>query len=224
LPSVTELRGFAKRLIVADVAIWMLDEQLRVIFASDALGPIVGCPSDDLWGRSAGADDSDAESPAGESQPPGLRDALEQLRPPPGLHQAGVIVRAAANDDRHVTFVSVGDPAAPWTLGIIGTAGFPPLRPGPECGGLFETLELQRLLDTWRNDNRRFHDAVVAGNSSAARRLRRQIDVAARLREDTLIIAPDGFPAETIARRLHASADPTEPLDVIDGSLMDLEL
>ncbi|WP_145304481.1 helix-turn-helix domain-containing protein [Crateriforma conspicua] len=235
MPNVTQLRSFAKLLTQHGLAMWVLDEDDRIALATDAVGDRLRCDSDELIGvrvTSVGNDDP-------------LSRCAAHLTPPPGRGDTGLLIvpwsgpecpNAAHGLVECAAFLSwPTEPGRSLTIGWIGPSDRFPQYPSQTHHPSWQaSIELQRHLRIWMDEDRRIHDPIIAGDSDAIRRMRRQLEIAGRIRDDTLITAPAGFPSERLAQRLHQLSTPAgsddanqpaiEPMETIDGGLMDLEL
>ena len=229
MPTAAQLRQFVRSIDAAGVAVWACDEQRLILFASQRTGELVGCDADELTGVQATAGRS--------ADPDPLLAAAAKLAPPAGIKSTGAMcVDLTFGSDesgfvRSVVFLNAGDPSS------ITFAVEMPERFDAETFGLpdteiVEAVQLRQTLVAYRKKQSTKAQVYLAGRSPASTRLRKQIDIARRLREDTLIRAPDGFPVDAIAHHLHAfnpnsvnggNGEDT-PMEFIDGSLMDIEL
>lgn len=223
MPTAAQLRQFVRSIDAANVAVWACDEGGQILLASQRTGELVGCDADDLIGLQAMAGRSADADP--------LLAAAAKLTPPAGVKSAGAVCASwtfGHNEhvaERTVVFSNSGD-AASITVAVEMPNHFDASSFGCADTGIAEAIQLRQALVAHRKTQSSKLHTYLAGQSLASTRLRRQFEIARRLRDDTLVLAPIGFPTDAVAHYLHATTtdDDDTPMEFIDGSLMDIEL
>ncbi len=215
----TKIRLFSKLLDAAAAPLWVISPSGRLAYLSTGCAAWLGTPVESLVDRQsiAGAPVSD--------QP--LDRLAASLSPPPGLAARGTaslrVQPPAVGDHRpesiEVRFVRVGHGNEALTIAVGGD--FLDRNVDHE---LQDAVAIRQRLDAWRKQHAKLATIATAGESAAARRMRRRLLVATRARTDIALIGPAGCGSESIATRIHQLSAPGEPLVTVDGPLMDAEL
>lgn len=209
----TSLRPLAK-LLGALHPVWAFTPDGRLAYISSACGRWLGVDPEKLLGLSIA---SSVEDRLVESQPFSIL-----LAPPSGLSDTAKVRRVYSpqGEGRDCLFVPL---SAEDGLGVLAIADV----------GLavvdHQWSDYERLMDGLRRhlaQAARFPNAVISlGTSLRARKLARQIEVAATSRSHVALRGPQGSGQEIVARMIHAlRADNAGPFVAIDGPLMDEEL
>ena len=236
MTSATSIRPLARLLEAADAIVWVINPVGRLAYVSASAGDWLGVEPTELLDRQAiaGADvsgDWQDQVAAALSAPPGLneRGTASLNITPPNLFSTSLFATSASAaaakspvpkiPTMDVRFVRLGEGDTKFTLAIAGV--FDDRVIDTEWG---DALQLRQKLDRWRRQNQTMQTIVLAGSSTAVKRLRHRLKVASLARTDALLIGPRGCAGETIAASLHHVSARGEPLAIVDGSLMDTEL
>ncbi len=215
----TKIRILGRALDTTDAPVWVIGADGTLIYLSAGTAAWLGRDVEPLIGRRciAGVPVS----------PDDLDRIAASLSPPPGLASRGTAslklqpptisdIRVSPLD---VRFIRIGTSANAITIAIGGS--FDDRVADPEWN---DAVALRNRLDSWRKRHSAITTLATAGVSSASRKLRRRLQVAAATRTDIAFFAAPGSGDEAIAARIHQLAAPGEPIVVVDGSLMDPEL
>ncbi|HEY6563941.1 MAG TPA: helix-turn-helix domain-containing protein, partial [Pirellulaceae bacterium] len=109
--------------------------------------------------------------------------------------------------------------------GVVG-CGIPPAVGAPKSDPRLDASTLHALLQQLRVELRdAYRVESLLGTSAAARRIRTQVAVAARIRANVLILGPRGSGRERVARTIFGLRDNFDVgLEPLDCSLLDAEL
>ncbi len=219
MASGTKIRLLTRLLDASDAPLWAIGPDGRLAYLSAGCAQWLGVDAESLVDRRsvAGAPVSDET----------LDRLAASLSPPQGLAARGTAslrIQPPAVGDRRPTplevrFVRVGDGDSALTIGIGGA--FDDRSVDPE---LQDAVALRQRLDAWRKRHAALATIATAGDSAAARRMRRRLQVAASTRTDVGLFGPDGSGNESIAARIHQLSAPKESMVSVDGPLMDAEL
>lgn len=215
----TKIRLLGRLLDSSDAPVWVIDPDGCLVYLSAAAVTWLGRDGERLIGRRSIAGAAVSDDP--------LDRIAASLSPPPGFHESGTAslriqvptidgIKCAAKD---VRFVRVGDASSSLTIAVAGTFADRVTDPTWK-----DAVAMRERLDAWRARHASITTIATAGTSSAAKRLRRRLQVAAATRTDVAFVCPPGSAAEAIATRIHHLSSPGEPITIVDGSLMDPEL
>ena len=219
MASGTKIRRLTRLLDECDAPLWVIDRDGQLAYLSAGCADWLGVDLESLIDRRSVAGSPVSDDP--------LDRLAASISPPQGLARRGtaslrVQPPAIGNhrpEPREVRYVRVGHGSHAITIGVAGD--FDDRTVDPE---LQDAVALRQRLDAWRKRNTVLATIATAGISSAARRMRRRIRVAASTRTDVGLFGPAGCGSESIAKRLHQLSAPGESLVMVDGPLMDAEL
>jgi transcriptional regulator with PAS, ATPase and Fis domain len=219
MASGTKIRLFTKLLDAADAPLWVISPSGRLAYLSAGCAAWLGVSIESLIDRQSIAGAPVSDDP--------LDRLAASLSPPSGLSSRGTAslrVQPPATaehrpDPIEVRFVRVGSGDQALTVAVGG--GFTDRQVDHE---LQDAVAIRQRLDAWRKQHADIAKLVTAGDSAAAKRMRRRLQVAARARSDIGFIGSSGCGSESIATRIHQLSAPGEPLVTVDGPLMDAEL
>ncbi len=219
MTSGTKFRLFSKSLDAAHAPLWVISPSGRLVYLSAGCANWLGVDPESLIDRQSLAGAPVSDHP--------LDRLAASLSAPPGLTKRGTAslkVQPPPIDDRRiesmeVRFVRVGRAENAITIAVGGT--FADRNLDYE---LQDAVAIRQRLDAWRGQQDKLGSIVTAGESIAARRLRRRLQVAAAARTDIVFVGPPGCGSEAIATQIHRRSAAEEPLVTVDGPLMDAEL
>ncbi|MCD0461961.1 helix-turn-helix domain-containing protein [Roseiconus lacunae] len=217
----TSIRPLSRLIDKAADPFWVIGPDGKLAYLSGSVGDWLSIEPEMLVGRSCVAGASISDDP--------LDFLAASLAPPPGISNRGsasLLVQPSMTGKRarqftamETRFVKLGHREDAIVLAVAGQFN---------DAGYDGDVELARLLrqrvDTWRRHHSDVASLVMLGDSKVAIRLRRQLKLAGELRSDVLIESPPGCLEEAIARTIHDRSAPSEPVVVVEGSLMDAEL
>jgi transcriptional regulator with AAA-type ATPase domain len=220
------IRALVRLLEEAELPVYALDDQRRVIFANAALGEWLGQEPDKLVGLRcdyhAGSLEKDSSDLGAALCPPpetfaGECDLGQVFRPAsenrPGEQRPARYLWLPSSDQRPgLLLVSLHE----------SEASAAPLAANRHVSSQQLHWQLQRLRSEM---GRRFHIGQLIGESDALRRVREQVRLAAAARSRVLIVGPPGSGREHIARTIHYNQPPASigPLVPIDCPVFDAE-
>lgn len=218
MASGTKIRTLARQLDASSAVLWVIDSRGLLIYLSAGAASWLGVDGESLIKRRAVAGVPASEDP--------LDRLAAALSPPAGLQERGWVSLTVAPPSRgepvaelDVRFARIGASASPLVFAFAGDFADP-----ESSDELAEVSAIRQILDRWRKRDAAFAAIATAGTSSAARRTRARLQIAAGIRAHVLFCGPAGCDAEAIAKRVHHLSANGEPLAVIDGPLMDAEL
>jgi transcriptional regulator with PAS, ATPase and Fis domain len=219
MASGTKIRRLARQLDECDAPVWVIGSDGRLSYLSAACADWLGIVAEQLIDRKCLAGSAITDDP--------LDVLAASISAPPGLATRGTAslrVQPPATEDRHpepmdVRYVRVGNGPDAFTLAIAGS-----FDDRSVDLDLQDSVAIRQRIDIWRKQQGTLAINALAGNSVAARRMRRRIHVAVSVRTDIGFFGPIGSGTEWIARRVHQLSAPGESLVVVDGPLMDAEL
>lgn len=231
MASATKIRPFARALDACDRPFWVIDHHGKLIYLSAATAQWLDVDPETLVGRKCIAGASISDDPldflaASLSAPPGFRQqGTARLKVQPPRTSSG----KDSVDPMDVRFIRLGDAERVLTLAVAGKFDDADVWDVSASDAVSrreirDAVELREMLDGWRQRSGTRAALVTAGVSAASRRLRARIQVACSVRTNIGFYGPDGCDCESIARHVHQSSCPGEPLVVIEGPLMDAEL
>jgi DNA-binding NtrC family response regulator len=224
MTSGTKIRLLGRLLDASDCPVWVIGPEGTLVYLSAAAANWLGQDGEGLIGRRSVAGAAITDDP--------LDRIAASLSPPPGFSVTGTAslrvqvptIDGIKRPPRDVRFVRVGEAASAITIAVAGTFA-DRLSETPRSDPSWkDAVAIRERLDTWRAHHASITTIATAGTSSAAKRLRRRLQVAAAMRTDIAFVSPPGCAAESIASRIHHLSSPGEPIAVVDGSLMDPEL
>ncbi len=201
----------------------IMDQKLTIVFVNRALSEFLGVAREELLGRTSQyhslADPSDPAGVANRICPPaewvyGKTLFLEVLSP------------AGPDATMRLEYRPLWDREGQFA-GALGVAVPPPSPDEVTAGDSRDPRTLHQRLQGLRQELRReFRLEMLWGLSQVARRLRRQVQLAAANNANVLVIGPVGSGRERVARTIHHQGDPTSAtlLAPLDCSLLDAEL
>ena len=215
----TKTRPFLRQLEATGCPFYVIGPNGTLVYLAAGCGDWLRVDLESLIGRRC-----IAGSPISDDPLDGLAAALS---PPVGLVSRGTgslrILPPPVGDFRpapmEVRFTRVGGEDSAITIAIGGS--FDDRAIDPE---IREAVAVRSQLDAWRRQNAELANQATAGQSAAARRLRRRLRVASATRTDLGLLGPRGCFGEAIARSIHHVSAKNEPVVAFDGSLMDPEL
>lgn len=215
----TKIRVLGRLLDASHTPVWVIGPDGTLVYLSAAAIDWLGRDGELLVGRRSIAGATVSDDP--------IDRIAASLSPPPGFHDTGTAslrIQVPTIDGikcppRDVRFVRVGDAPLSLTIAVAGT--FADRAADPIWK---DAAAMRQRLDAWRARHASITTTATAGTSTAAKRLRRRLQVAAATRTDIAFVSPPGSAAESIATRIHHLSAPGEPITVVDGSLMDPEL
>ena len=254
MPSGTPMRAWTRLLDASASPLWVIAADGSLAYLSAATISWLGIDGEALIGRravaGAGQSQSRADAPRhdGASRRDGsghggdrrggdanraMQSSTEldrlaaSLAPPPGIGERGtgaLLVQPPGHNGKpveplSVRFVRVGDRTDYFIIAVGGS-----FQDTTTDDVLSDAAVVRQRLDRWRKESAALATVVTAGTSTAARRTRTRLRVAASTRTNVLFMGPRGCGAQQIAVRVHQLSAPAEPIVVIDGSLMDAEL
>jgi DNA-binding NtrC family response regulator len=202
----------AKMLNAATQPIYVLDDELAVVFCNRACRDWLGPQAEGLLGQRCAYTSSPAVS--------GPAAAAAALCPPPAVmagRQMTATVSCAAADgrlwSRRARFVPLGT-AAEHLIGLVAVLEAEDL-PEPEPTTAATQSDEPRSTDLHEHV-REFHRQAAAryradrliGNSPAICRARAQLELAARNRASVLLVGPPGSGRQHVAAAIHYGGDP----------------
>ncbi|MCC9599146.1 hypothetical protein LOC67_01140 [Stieleria sp. JC731] len=217
----TSIRPLSRQIDKSTDPFWVIGPDGKLLYLSASVGEWLSIEPELLVGRLSVAGAAITDDP--------IDYLAASLAPPPGILSRGTASllvqpsmagkRARQFTPMETRFVKLG--RADETLVFAFAGRFADATPD---GDLELAKQLRQRLDTWRHHQDNLAHIAALGESRSAERLQRQIKIAAASRSDFLIESPPGCFAEAIAREIHNRSAPSEPLVVVDGSLMDAEL
>ena len=218
-------RELARLLDGCGAPIWVIGRDGKLAYFSAAAAQWLGVDADRLLGRTSVAGSPISADPmdylaASLSPPPGLatRGTASLRIDPPAVDGKS----PGAMDVRFVRLRGESSEEEDRSYQVIAVAGnFDDARVDEE---IRDAVSLRQRLDAWRARHSALADIATAGVSSASRRLRRRLHVAASTRTHIGFFGPVGCGAESIASRVHHQSAPDEPIVTVEGPLMDAEL
>lgn len=215
----TKFRPLARLLDSSTTPLWVIGPDGKLIYLSAGVSLWLGIEPEQLLDRRSVAGSSISDDP--------LDYIAASMSPPPGFSQRGTAslrIQPPPLDGRKiepldVRFVRIGEGDEALTIAVAGS--FRDQETTPE---LRDAVAVRRRLDWWRKRHFAIASVATAGVSSAARRLRARLHVAASTRTHIGFFGPEGCGAESIAARIHQESAAGEPIVTVDGSLMDAEL
>ncbi|TWU42701.1 AAA-type ATPase lid domain-containing protein [Novipirellula artificiosorum] len=235
----TKIRNLMRLLDASDAPVWAIGPDGKLVYLSAATARWLGLEGEALLNRRAVAGSPVSDDP--------LDQLAATLSAPPGLRSRGT---ASLRVQPHRP-LAAGQTHRPLAAGQAKPSSFPPQRIEPldvrfvrigsqessfvfAIAGQFDDRTIHEeianaaivraQLDAWRKEHASIATLATAGTSLAARRIRSRLHVAASLRTHLGFFGPPGSAAESIARQIHHTACPREPLVMVDGPLMDPEL
>ena len=238
--SGTKVRTLGRHLENSGAILWVIGGRGELVYLSSAAANWLGVRGDLLQGRRC--------VPPLEPLDDRIDRVAASLAPPPGLSQRGWLVHrvtppadatatatAASSDDPppaghpggppadglRVGFASVGQGSGQLVIALAGDfPDAPPARDSEDS----QSIAIRHALDRWRQAEASRATIATAGTSAPARRARARLQLASVHRTHVGLFGPPGFGGSSIANRLHHHSAPGEPLVVVDGPLMDVEL
>ena len=217
-------RSLVRSFDAADVPIYLLDAQRRIVYANGAFSRWVNRPADDLAGVRC-----DYHTSVGVS---GSIELAAALCPPPGAFtgeltsgSVAAITGEGKLDQRQARYVLLAPGKDPSGLVVIVDAGGQALAEPGESSQIAPQW-LHAMLQRLRGEmGRRYHIGQLVGESDALRRVREQVRIASEACPRVLIVGPPGSGREHIARTIHYSqpAASIGALVPIDCTLVDAE-
>ena len=234
--SGTKVRTLGRHLENSGAILWVIGGRDELIYLSSAAANWLGVEGIQLQGRRC--------VPPLEPLDDRLDRIAASLAPPPGLSQRGWLVHRIAppadppgdaadslpltgrpsespGAELRVGFASVGQQSGRIVIALAGDFPDGPPAPDPEHS---QSIAIRQALDRWRQAEASRATIATAGVSAAARRARARLQLASAHRTHIGLFGPPGFGGTSIANRLHHHSAPGEPLVVVDGPLMDVEL
>jgi DNA-binding NtrC family response regulator len=213
----------------ARMPLYVLDEQLRIVFVNEACREWLGPAAEELIGRRCAYHSSTELS--------GPEAAAAGLCPPPTVLSGRAVTAAVARpagqgaELRPARFVPLG-PAGD-LLGVVAFLDFPEgAEPGPaRSDDRGEAIQLHEQLLRFRREAAQTGGILphgvdfLVGASAAIRRARAQAELAAGSRVGVLVVGPPGSGRRRLAAAIHYGRNPAAagPLVPLDGALLDAE-
>jgi hypothetical protein len=212
-------RQLLRQLAASQAAFYLLSASGTIEHVSEAAAAWLGIAPTSLLGRRAISGSPRSDDP--------MDRLAAALSPPPNFWRdgfAGCLLQPAGIGTHTVQptaarFVRLG--SAPQAVALVVIDDFAPLA---QAEPIADSIAIRQALDAWRKHEGNWASIATAGTSSAAKRLRAKIQLAAKLRCHVGLFGPRGCSAETIAIKIHSQSAPGELLVVVEGSLMDDEL
>lgn len=219
MSSSTKVRRLARLLEQDTSVVWAINHEDELVFLSAGCSNWLGMAGETLIGRRSKAGTPVSDDPADL--------VAASLSPPPGLERRGTaslriqppIVAGKRPDSKEVRYIRVGPVESGFTLGVAGTFNDRQIEPE-----LQDAVAIRNRLDQWRQRLSGLGSVLLIGNSQAAERLRRRVEVASSLRTHVGFYQPNGGGAELLAMHIHQLSSSAEPFVQVDGPLMDAEL
>lgn len=232
----TKVRTLGRHLENSGAILWVIGGRDELVYLSPAAADWLGVDGVQLQGRRC--------VPPLEPLDDRFDRIAAALAPPPGLSQSGWLVHRVmppadrpagaaesprppgqpsdlSGADLRVGFVSVGQESRRLVIALAGDFSQGPIGLDPEHA---QSIAIRQALDRWRQSEASRATIATAGTSAAARRARARLQLASAHRTHVGLFGPPGFGGTSIANRLHHHSAPGEPLVVVDGPLMDVEL
>lgn len=219
MASGSKIRALARLLDASREAVWAIGPAGRLVYISDGAAAWLGIDGDRLVDRLAVAGSTESPDP--------LDRLAAALAPPAGLNERGTArlrvapppLQGREIGEMDTRFIRVGQGERAVVVAVGGQ--FQDAVAEPELAG---AVAVRQRLDAWRRRQGSMATIATAGTSTAARRTRARLRVAAGTRTHVGFFGPAGCGAESMARQIHQLAAGDEPLGVVDGPLMDAEL
>ncbi len=202
----------ARLLNSADRPIYVLDDELTIVFVNRACCDWIGPAADELVGLRA-AYHSDPEISGPEAVAARLCPPPESMTAARSTANVSCVGRRGQLHYRRARFVPIG-PAPDETIGLIAVLDVEDLpEPVEETTTTLESDSVQlheRIARFRRETAGRYRADRLLGDSPAIRKARRQIEVAAGSRESVLLVGPTGSGRRHTAAAIHYSRDPSK--------------
>ena len=236
----TKVRTLGRHLENSGAILWVIGGRGELVYLSPAAANWLGVDGAQLQGRRC--------VPPLEPLDDRLDRVAASLAPPPGLSQSGWSVHRVTPPTVQSADPSSGEAESPSPAGppgglpgadllvgfasvgqegrrlIIALAGEFAERSPDRDSEQAQAIAIRQALDRWRQAEASRATIATAGTSAAARRARARLRLASVYRTHVGLFGPPGFGGTSIANRLHYHSAPGEPLVVVDGPLMDVEL
>lgn len=213
-------RHFVKLLDGLDEAIWVLDNQQRVVWVNERTCQWLHRSAESLIGNPTRSSGNAAEV---------IDPLLASLAAPVGLAAAGLLcltIDPPNLESRQARFLQLGSGDSALTIASTGDA----ITQASSMTAA-DLLKMHEQLQSWRKQDIQWGGIAASGSSVSAKRLRAQIQIAMTSAAHCTIVGPAGCGAQWIARSIHGrqqslSTAPAyaQTFIPIDGSLMDAEL
>ena len=209
------LKSLAALLDRSDALVALFDEQRRLVYASAGCTAWLGVDCDDLLGRLA------IYSSEPQSHP--LDAAVSKLAPPPDAFagQASQSVLAGPTGRRGIRFMPLAVADGQYAVLVVAVeqAGVAQ-APSPSANSDWHAALIQIRAQLPMS----LQSEYLAGTSSAQRRLREQVQVAAKTQARTVIVGPTGSGSLEIATTIHTlGGGRADGLVALQGALHDAE-
>lgn len=209
-PPRRQITALAKLLDRSSQPIYALDEQWRIVYCNQPCLRWVACEQEELLGRRctfrSGHDVHAGDAiAAGLCPPPDAAEApissgiVSCLRPDGQLSRRGAVFLALASNNEPLGLLAIV--AAGETTKLFSLPG--------EANRAAESRRLhEELRDLHRQLRVRHRVEPILGPSPHARRLRKQVEAAAELASDVVLVGPVGSGRKTLAGTIHYGGAP----------------
>ncbi len=215
----TKIRQLSRLLDSSETPLWAIGPDGRLAYLSSGCATWLGIDPEALVDRRSIAGVPVSDDP--------LDQLAASLSPPPGIAARGTAslkiqprqIGEHRGEPLEVRFLRVGQGDASLTIAVAGS--FNDRAVDEE---LKDAVAVRQRLDAWRKRHAGLATIATAGDSAAARRMRRRLRVAAATRCDVGFFGPPGSGLESVAARIHQLSAAAEEMVTVDGPLMDAEL